>query len=233
MFLKIAVLNNSGNVGKSTICNSLLQPRLEGSIVVKVETINTDGTLDEKISASDFIEISKLIDSSPCAIVDVGSSNIETFIKKLTSYKGSQEDFDYFIIPTTPQNKQQMDTLVTIETLLDLDVEPERIKVIFNMVESERSFDKQFSTILENKTFKSLKIKDLPIVHSSELFTHLYEMDKTLNSIVTDDRDFRALMRQSTDKQEIERLSTDRAIKRLATGVTEELDIAFKKLSIV
>src|SRR5699024_8581823 len=102
----------------------------------------------------------------PCAIVDVGSSNIETFIKKLTSYKGSQEDFDYFIIPTTPQNKQQMDTLVTIETLLDLDVEPERIKVIFNMVESERSFDKQFSTILENKTFKSLKIKDLPIVHS-------------------------------------------------------------------
>lgn len=233
MFLKIAVLNNSGNVGKSTICNSLLQPRLEGSIVVKVETINTDGTLDEKISASDFIEISKLIDSSPCAIVDVGSSNIETFIKKLTSYKGSQEDFDYFIIPTTPQNKQQMDTLVTIETLLDLDVEPERIKVIFNMVESERSFDKQFSTILENKTFKSLKIKDLPIVHSSELFTYLYEMDKTLTSIVTDDRDFRALMRQSTDKQEIERLSTDRAIKRLATGVTEELDIAFKKLSIV
>lgn len=233
MFLKIAVLNNSGNVGKSTICNSLLQPRLEGSIVVKVETINTDGTLDEKISASDFIEISKLIDSSPCAIVDVGSSNIETFIKKLTSYKGSQEDFDYFIIPTTPQNKQQMDTLVTIETLLDLDVEPERIKVIFNMVESERSFEKQFSTILENKTFKSLKIKELPIVHSSELFTYLYEMDKTLTSIVTDDRDFRALMRQSTDKQEIEKLSTDRAIKRLATGVTEELDIAFKKLSIV
>ncbi|MCR8998723.1 hypothetical protein [Rahnella perminowiae] len=82
MFMKIAVLNNSGNVGKSTICNALLQPRLPESRVIKVETINTDGTLDEKVSANDFIEISRMIDSSPCAIVDVGSSNIETFFKK-------------------------------------------------------------------------------------------------------------------------------------------------------
>lgn len=232
MFLKIAVLNNSGNVGKSTVCNSLLQPRLPESKVIKVETINTDGTLDEKISASEFIEISKLIDSSPCAIVDVGSSNIETFIKKLASYKGSQEDFDYFIVPVTPQNKQQMDTLVTIETILDLGVSLERIKIIFNMVESERSFEKQFMTTLGNKTFKSLNIKDYPIIHSSELFAYLYDMDKTIPSVLSDDRDFRTLMRESKTKEEIDQLSTDRAIKRLAVGVNEELNSAFKKLNI-
>ncbi|MEA7619001.1 transcriptional regulator, partial [Salmonella enterica subsp. enterica serovar Virginia] len=46
MNIKIAVVNNSGNMGKSTICDSLLLPRLEGAKVVKVETINTDGTND-------------------------------------------------------------------------------------------------------------------------------------------------------------------------------------------
>ncbi|MCM5327019.1 transcriptional regulator, partial [Escherichia coli] len=31
MYLKLAIVNNSGNVGKSTICQTLLKPRLEGS----------------------------------------------------------------------------------------------------------------------------------------------------------------------------------------------------------
>lgn len=233
MHIKIAVINNSGNVGKSTICNSLLQPRLPNAKVIKVESINSDGTFDEKINANDFIEIYNQIDSSPCAIVDVGSSNIETFIKKLTSYKGSQEDFDYFIIPVTPQNKQQIDTLSTIETLLDLDVSHDRIKIIFNMVESERSFEKQFQNIFENKTFKSLKIKQYSIIHYSEIFTHLYDMNKTLTEILNDDRDFRIMMRQVEDKKTLDSLSTDRALKRLATGVNEELDAAFKSLNII
>ncbi len=52
MYLNIAVVNNSGNVGKSTICDILLKPRLEGAKVVKVETINSDGTNDEKFQQS-------------------------------------------------------------------------------------------------------------------------------------------------------------------------------------
>ncbi len=59
MNIKIAVVNNSGNMGKSTICDYLLLPRLEGAKVVKVETINTDGTNDVKISAKEFLEITK------------------------------------------------------------------------------------------------------------------------------------------------------------------------------
>ena len=57
-FLNVAVVNNSGNVGKSTLCEVLLQPRLDGSQIVKVETINSDGSEDEKFSAK---ELKKLI----------------------------------------------------------------------------------------------------------------------------------------------------------------------------
>lgn len=54
MYLKAAVLNNSGNVGKSTICQTLLKPRLDGAEIIKVETINSDGTNDSKLSAKEM-----------------------------------------------------------------------------------------------------------------------------------------------------------------------------------
>ncbi|HFP9739462.1 TPA: transcriptional regulator, partial [Escherichia coli] len=79
-------------------------------------------------------------------------------MNKLKSYDGAHEDFDYFIIPVTPQNKQQQDTLVTISHLYDLNVPPEKIKIVFNQVDSSRNFDKQFSVMLESEIFKELGI---------------------------------------------------------------------------
>ncbi|EEP5591227.1 transcriptional regulator, partial [Salmonella enterica subsp. enterica serovar Cerro] len=62
---------------------------------------------------------------------------------------------------------------------------------------------------------------------------HLNEMNKTLKEVLDDDRDFRKLMRECEDDDELEILSTERAIKRLATGVNEDLNMAFNLLDIV
>ncbi|EHD7333777.1 transcriptional regulator, partial [Salmonella enterica subsp. enterica serovar Johannesburg] len=67
----------------------------------------------------------------------------------------------------------------------------------------------------------------------TELFFHLNEMNKTLKEVLDDDRDFRKLMRECEDDDELEILSTERAIKRLATGVNEDLNMAFNLLDIV
>ncbi|EAW9501220.1 transcriptional regulator, partial [Salmonella enterica] len=221
-----------GNVGKSTICNTLLLPRIEKAKVIKIETINTDGTDDIKLSAKDFLEITKKIGSSRSVIVDVGSSNVEIFFEKIKEFHGTQEDFDYFIIPVTPENKQQMDTLLTIGAILDLNVEPERIKLVFNKVDPGRSFDKQFTVILDSPIFLSLNIKRYPIIRNTELFFHLNEMNKTLKEVLDDERDFRNLIRECEDDELLEMLSTERAIKRLATGVNEDLNLAFNLLDI-
>ncbi|EBJ6336938.1 transcriptional regulator, partial [Salmonella enterica] len=79
----------------------------------------------------------------------------------------------------------------------------------------------------------SLKIKRYPIIRNTELFFHLNEMNKTLKEVLDDDRDFRKLMRECEDDDELEILSTERAIKRLATGVNEDLNMAFNLLDIV
>lgn len=233
MFMKLAVVNNSGNVGKSTVCNAFLQPRLDNSEVIRVESINSDGIDDEKFTAAEFVEIFKRIDAAECAIVDVGSSNIEQFTNQLRAYKDSQEDFDFFIIPVIPKTKQQIDTIATIEMLLDLNVEPERIRLIFNMVDINQTIEKQFPDLLKSKTYKNLKLKGLPTIPNTEVFSHLTNIDKSFQEMTSDERDFRELLKASTSKEEREKISEERSIKRLVNGFNESLDTAFKQLNII
>ena len=77
------MLNNSGNVGKSMICDNLFLPRIPNSEVLKIETINTDGTNDTKLSAKAIGDIFKELDNRDICIIDIGSSNIETFISNI------------------------------------------------------------------------------------------------------------------------------------------------------
>ncbi|EMZ4246147.1 transcriptional regulator, partial [Salmonella enterica] len=63
-------------------------------------------------------------------------------------------------------------------------------------------------------------------------FFHLNEMNKTLKEVLDDERDFRNLIRECEDDELLEMLSTERAIKRLATGVNEDLNLAFNLLDI-
>lgn len=54
------------------------------------------------------------------AVVDVGASNIEEFIKLMKQYRGSHEDFDFIVIPTVGTTKQMRDTIATIEAFSKL-----------------------------------------------------------------------------------------------------------------
>jgi hypothetical protein len=231
MFLKIAVVNNSGNVGKSTICDTLLKPRLEGAEVIRIESINSDGSDDQKFVPAEFLEIFQRIDEADCAIVDVGSSNIEEFTDQLRKYKGSHEDFDFFIIPVVSDKKQQLDTISTIEILLDLNVEPERIRLIFNRVKDEIAFEKQFSNVLESRIYKSLKLKGSPRIPETVVFKHVSEIRKTFNEVMEDDRDFRELLKAAS-KEDRAQLSLLRGVKRAVMGFNDTLDIAFNQLNI-
>ena len=40
-------------------------------------------------------------------VVDIGASNVEDLLALMRKYRGSHENFDYFVIPTVPALKQQ------------------------------------------------------------------------------------------------------------------------------
>ncbi|WP_048797391.1 MULTISPECIES: StbB family protein [Serratia] len=232
MYLKIAVLNNSGNVGKSTICQTLLKPRLDGSEIIRVETINTDGTTDEKLSAKEYDEIIKRIDDVDCTIIDVGSSNIEQFMVQMNEYQGSHDLIDYFIVPVTVQDKQQRDSIATVYNLLDMGVDEGRIKIVYNFAEKDVSIDKQFSIFISDKTCKKIATKNTAIVYHSNIFNLLTKSGLKYDDIYNDDRDFRALIRAAASKEERQELSNTRAVKMLMNGFNSDLDIAFGNLNL-
>ncbi|EGU6978426.1 transcriptional regulator [Vibrio parahaemolyticus] len=232
MYLNIAVVNNSGNVGKSTICDILLKPRLEGAKVVKVETINSDGTNDEKISAEQFEDVLNKMDEHDCSIIDVGSSNIENFLLKMQEFKSSHEDIDYFLVPVTPSNKQQVDSATTIQNLMTLGIEPERIKVVFNMANKKLAVTKEYAEFLSGIP-SSISLSEYPVVFESTVFDLLAKIDRPFLDVLNDKRDYRSLIRQSESKEERSILSFERSAHRLVNGFNDELDQAFSALKLI
>ncbi|WP_390241230.1 StbB family protein [Vibrio sp. R78045] len=233
MYLNIAIVNNSGNVGKSTICETMLKPRIPNAEVIKVETINSDGTDDAKFSADEFDSILKQMDATDCSIIDVGSSNIESFLLKMQEYKGSEEDIDYFIIPVIPKHKQQIDAVTTANMLLDLGVEPECIKFIFNMSDKKLSIERQYPDFLNGIQMLDIVIDSHSIIYESSVFSMLNNLDRKFIDVVSDNRDFKKLLRSSESREQREALSEQRSVKRLVNGVNDEMDIAFKALGIL
>lgn len=232
MYLKIAVLNNSGNVGKSTICQTLLKPRLDNCEIIRVETINTDGTTDEKLSAKEFDEIIKRIDDVDCTIIDIGSSNIENFMIQMNEYQGSHDLIDYFIVPVTAQDKQQRDSVATIYNLLDMGIDESRIKIVYNFAEKDIDIEKQFSIFLSDKTCKKIATKNTPTIYHSNIFNLLTKSGLKYDDVYNDDRDFRSLIRSAGSKEERQELSNYRAVKMLMNGFNSDLDIAFDALKL-
>lgn len=233
MYLNIAIVNNSGNVGKSTICESLLNPRLPNSNIIKVETINSDGTDDVKFSADEFDSILKQIDMCDCSIIDVGSSNIEAFILKMQEFKNSHEDIDYFIIPVIPKHKQQIDSVATATMLLSMGISNDKIKFIFNQCDRKIPIERQFNDFLNGIKLLDIDIKVKPIIYETSAFSMLNDLNLTFSSVVEDKRDFRKLLRESNSQEERGLLSEQRSVKRLVDGVNDDLDIAFKALGIL
>ncbi|OEF62204.1 transcriptional regulator [Vibrio cyclitrophicus 1F175] len=233
MYLNIAIVNNSGNVGKSTICETMLKPRIPNAEVIKVETINSDGTDDAKFSADEFDSILKQMDATDCSIIDVGSSNIESFLLKMQEYKGSEEDIDYFIIPVIPKHKQQIDAVTTANMLLDMGVEPECIKFIFNMSDKKLSIERQYPDFLNGIQMLDIVIDSHSIIYESSVFSMLNNLDRKFIDVVSDNRDFKKLLRSSESREQREALSEQRSVKRLVNGVNDEMDIAFKALGIL
>src|SRR5699024_11066618 len=109
--MKVAVLNFSGNVGKTTVAGQLLKPRMKGASIFSIESINAgadaSGLEVEKMKGKRFGDLVDQIMPMSAAIIDVGASNVEDFVKLMQQFHGSHEEFDYFIVPVVKERKAQ------------------------------------------------------------------------------------------------------------------------------
>ncbi len=231
--MKIAVMNFSGNVGKSTIARHLLLPRMPGAKLLHVESINADAGQTQALRGRQFAELQAYLQTVDRAIVDIGASNVEELIARIRRYTGSQEDFDTFVVPTVPSRKQQEDTIATLAELASLGVPASRIKLVFNRVEHEADVEQAFTPILTFLSSHPLAVANPACkLGMNELYERIQFEDADIASLAKDPTDYKRLIAHARDPQSKLALADKLANRRLALGVIPELDRCFATLAL-
>lgn len=234
--MKIAVLNFSGNVGKTTIARHLLLPRIPGAVLIAVESINADDDHQgQSLRGRQFAELQEYLQTVDSAVVDIGASNVEELLGLMHRYRGSQEDFDAFVIPTVPALKQQRDTTATLLEMSRLGVPASRLKIVFNMVEEDSDITQTFEPLLEFLLACPVATASIRArLSANEIYGRVKSMEVApdLIQLSKDTTDFKSLILKSAKLEEKLALAQALANRRLAFGVVPELDACFAALEL-
>ncbi|EEB1245408.1 transcriptional regulator [Salmonella enterica] len=236
--MKIAIVNNSGNVGKSTLCQYMFVPNMPNAEVIRVESINNDGDSEgEKLKAHAFVRIFDKIMGGDEILVDVGSSNIEVFMEKMThEFEGSHMFIDYFLIPLTPDEKQQIDTINMIVSLIDLGVDSDKIKIIFNKTDKKKTLEEQFSILFNDEQLHDLDFtidKNQPSVSLTEIFKTIAAAGYNYKdiSILSMDK-LKENLKTESDKEEKKKIQLLMFYKMGVDSFNKNLSIVYKYLNL-
>lgn len=230
--MKVAVINFSGNVGKSTISAHLLHPYMGNCPIFSIESLNNDSNSDgmdvEKIRGKKFGELQEQLLLLDTAIIDVGASNVDDFLKMMAKYHGSHEDFDYFLIPVVKEKKQQSDTINTIRSLAAMGIESRKIRLIFNKLDVDDVIEEEFSAIFGlHHLEKNFTLIPKAVIYYNEVFEKVKIIGKSISAILADNINYRQKLRETENQTEKEYCVKMIAIKRLAISAQNNLNNVF------
>lgn len=246
--LLVALINKTGNVGKTTIGSCMIAPRLPNlELMAYIENTNhIPNQLPEPVGvvygAHEFGEVeAELLDAKmngKSAIVDFGASDFNTTIDMLSQYTALKDKVDVFIVPCTSGNKLQVDTAVTIDTLIGLGIPPEKIRVLFNQVplRDKPNLHRLFSGIfklqaqtLEQHGSTFFAVEDATMFQA-EIFKRLSDLGVTLAEMLEDDTDYEAAILAEPNKEKKFALAGRMSIKGLADNTDKTFDRVFDAL---
>lgn len=231
--MKFAVINFSGNVGKTTVARHLLAPRIPGCQVVTVESINADDGQSVTIRGRQFAQLQEFLQSVDNVVVDIGASNVEDLLKLMRRYRDSQQDFDGFLVPTVPARKQQQDTAATLTELARIGVPPDRLRLVFNQVDDDNPIERTFDTLLAYVASTGVVQPRLAACMSfNEVYALVRGTGQSLVEVAADSTDYKAAIAKAGTQSDKLALAHRLAIQRLARGVIPELDACFESLDL-
>ena len=231
--MKICVLNFSGNVGKSTVAAHLLQPRLKAQ-VFSVESLNVDASSDgvevDRLKGRQYNALQQRLAKLDGAIVDVGSSNVEEFLKLMQHYADSHEEFDLFVVPVVKDSKPQADTVNTIRALRAIGVPPGKIRVLINKAETDDDLRADFAGVFGFCETGEAQLAAGSVIFANEIFGMLKAQQITIGDLNADTTDYRQRLREATTEDQQDAAIDMIAMKRLAKTCNRNLDVAYEAL---
>lgn len=196
--MKVAMVSFTGKIGKSACANALAYPRMPGATMIRLETINVSGlsgAAEEKLKGRDISALELQLAKTNDAIIDVGASNIESFLLALNSQYESHLMVDYFIVPVKANRHSQIEMEEAIKTLKALSlmgVEPERIKVVFNMLPHDSTCIEECRILFNmHKKEPIFSLSEDAFIHETEAFSSLAAVKKSYVEMLADPKNYR------------------------------------------
>lgn len=231
--MRLAVINFSGNVGKTTVARHLLAPRIPGCRVVAVESINADDGHPVTIRGRQFAQLQDYLQTAEDVVVDVGASNVEDLLVLMRRYVGSHEDFDGFVVPTVPARKQQQDTTATLAELARIGVPATRMRLIFNQIEDDSPIEQVFETLLDYCRMSGVvQPRTAACLRQNEVYSRVRKTGLSLIDLAADSTDYKAEIARAGSASDRLAFAQKLATQRLARGVVPELDACFNALDL-
>ena len=231
--MKCMVLNSSGNVGKTTITRELLYPFMQSPKIFEIETVNSSsnhfsGIDVEKITSfENFEDLYLKIIENENLILDIGASNLSNFMTKLSEFAGIETLFDFFIVPTTPDDKIATDTARTILYLKSLGIENEKIKVVFNKADKIE----KFNILLLQEQKLDYKFNKYLFVPESKLFAELGLLRCTIRDVYNEDVDtYKNEILNAPQNEKLRIIKKDLA-NRMAVAIYPKLKLVYEILT--
>ena len=220
---RVAILNKSGNVGKTTISRHLLAPRMEGyEDIIYIETINADDETKngKRLHSAQFEKLAHKMIQSVSSIIDVGSSNLEQTLELMRQIEGSHEDLDYIIVPTTKLPKQRADTISTLAELVAMGIEPEKIKVVYNQVGLLEDVNEDFSDLIFAMNKLNIKHNPEAVIYLNNFFPSFLDTGKTLDTLFTPSIEENKARQDDLRRMELRTDEETKALRDLSKVIT-------------
>jgi hypothetical protein len=233
--MKVAILNHSGNTGKTTTTRHVFHPRVPDAELIAIESINTDDSgmaNSDALRGREFGEVYARVIAAEAAIVDIGSSNIEDVFEYMGEYHGSEDLFDYYVVPVTPERKQQQDTWATIEALADRGISADRIRILFNRADRKKDLAVEFEALFRYyEAERKFTLDRRAVIYETGVFASAAEAGLTVDELAGNLDIYKERLTGAADRESKTRFGHLIADAARATGVKRELDAAFEALA--
>ena len=205
--MKVAVINLSGNTGKTTLSKHLLAPQLNARRI-QIEDVNVgDGEPDLELAASRFKSLAAELNTAEDTenfVIDIGASNAQAMVEHFAQLKTTRAGIDFWVIPVVPASKQKADSINTASTLIKIGVKPDRIVMVLNNIIDTKSVEHDFAQIL------ALRSLDIHVAGQAVLANEVYELLKgsaeSVFDLVKNPPDFKALLKAARDKKDTDQV---------------------------
>ena len=236
----IGVLSFTGKVGKSTIVRNLLLPRMQSATLIEMETINLSSNFNSEqsiiLKGREIDKLQNQLASTKSAVIDIGASNVESFMLSLTQQGGAHLDFDYFVVPIEANSAKiiEMDEAIkTINALSVMGVDPARIKVLFNKLSPDSGVEEEAKKIFNyHKKEHKFTLNPKATIHLTPAFKALGEVKKSYVDMLRDQTNYRAVLKEIPLEKEADRLAVVKLMRAqgCVQAIHNEFDTVFAEL---